>query len=212
MRTALQGHLDFPAKLWEPFAQHRAPVRCAPGHLIYLQDTTATCFYYLKSGTVKSYAQSEDGSERLLRLYPAGSLLGAAAFFDEMPRVSSAVAISPCEVIPIDRTLLQQEFSKDPALAMAMVQYLARAVRLLSDQVDDMAFHPAPKRLARCLLLQANTDGVVSSTQEELATAISASRVTVNRILSDFTTRGWLTTSYGEIKIMKHSALEGYLQ
>lgn len=211
MKLAQDGHLDFPAALWHSFAQGRAAVRCAPGHLIYLQGTTATCFYYLKSGSVKSYTQSEEGGERLLRIYPAGSLIGAAAFFDELPRISSAVALSVCEVIPIDRGLVSREFSRDPALAMSMVQYLARAVRLLSDQVDDMAFHPAPQRLARTLLLQMGRAGQVATTQEELATAISASRVTVNRILADFTQRGWVETGYGGISVKNTEALQQFL-
>lgn len=212
MNSNPQNHLEFPAQLWQSFAESRSPVRCAPGHMIYLQGTTATCFYYLKSGTVKSFANSEDGAERILRLYPAGSLVGAAAFFDEMPRVSSAIAMTSCEVVPIDRVLVQREFARDPALAMSMIQYLARGVRLLSDQLDDMAFHPAPKRLARCLLLQMDEKHYISTTQEEIATAISSSRITVNRILSDFAKAGWISRSYGKIQITDSPALENFLE
>lgn len=211
MSAIENGQLDFPADLWRTFAESRGAVGCAPGHLIYLQGSTATCFYYLKTGTVKSYTQSEDGAERILRLYSAGSLIGAAAFFDELPRVSSAVAVDRCEVVPIDRGVVEREFAKDPALAMSMIRYLARAVRLLSDQVDDMAFHPAPQRLARTLLLQMDGKGLVSTTQDGLAAAISSSRVTVNRILSDFTKRDWVTTSYGGIQILDVAGLEGFL-
>ena len=62
----MNHELDFPAGIWEAFAKSRPPVRCSPGYLIYLQDTEATCFYFLKSGRVKSFIQSEDGGERLL--------------------------------------------------------------------------------------------------------------------------------------------------
>ena len=58
--------LDFPSQLWAPFALSRPPIRCSAGYLIYLQNTEATCFYYLKSGRVKSYIQSADGAERVL--------------------------------------------------------------------------------------------------------------------------------------------------
>ena len=127
----MNHELDFPAGIWEAFARSRPPVRCSPGYLIYLQDTEATCFYFLRSGKVKSFIQSEDGAERVLNLYAAGSLFGEASFFDELPRVSSAVAVVPCEIVPIDRELVSQEFAKNPELALAMVKYLARTVRLL---------------------------------------------------------------------------------
>ena len=138
--------LDFPSQLWAPFALSRPPIRCSAGYLIYLQNTEATCFYYLKSGRVKSYIQSADGAERVLNIYPAGSLFGEASFFDKLPRVSSAVALSPCELVPIDRELAAQAVSGDPELALSMMKYLARTVRLLSEQLDAMAFRPAEWR------------------------------------------------------------------
>lgn len=211
MYTVDHRELDFPAQLWRPFAQQRAVVRCFPGHIIYLQESQATCFYFLKQGRVKSFIQSDDGTERVLRVYQEGSIFGEASFFDELPRVSSAVAVTSCEIVPIDRELVTQEFSRDPNLAMGMIQYLARAVRLLSQQMDDMAFRPADQRLARQLLATAEKDGQVHSTQEELAAAISVNRVSVSRILTEFSRRGWVRTGYGTIQILNHFELENLI-
>lgn len=193
--------LDFPRELWLPFVSNRAVVRCGVGHLIYLQESKATCFFYLKSGKVKSYIQSEEGTERVLHIYHQGSLFGEAAFFDELPRVSSAMALEPCEVVSIDKDLVEQEFAKDPKLALAMLKYLARTVRLLSNQVDDMAFRPAPQRVARYLLAHTHENGRVSATQDEIAASISTSRVTVSRVLKKFMEDNWVETCYGEIKV-----------
>ena len=74
--------LNLPPDIWRPFAQQRWAIRCPAGYLIYLQNTAATCFYYLKSGQVKSFIQSPDGGERVLNLYQEGSLFGEASFFD----------------------------------------------------------------------------------------------------------------------------------
>ena len=203
----MNHELDFPAGIWEAFAKGRPPVRCSPGYLIYLQDTEATCFYFLKSGKVKSFIQSEDGMERVLNLYHAGSLFGEASFFDELPRVSSAVAVVPCEIVPIDRELVAQEFAKNPELALSMVKYLARTVRLLSGQVDQMAFRPARWRVANYLLTLAGRDGVVSCTQEDVAAAVSVSRVTVSRVLGEFARQGWVELGYRTIRLKNPKAL-----
>ena len=204
----MNHELDFPAGIWEPFAKSRPPVRCSPGYLIYLQNTQATCFYYLKSGKVKSFIQSEDGGERVLNLYTAGSLFGEASFFDELPRVSSAVALVPCEIVPIDRELVTQEFARNPELALAMMQYLARTVRLLSGQVDQMAFRPARWRVANYLLTLAGRDGMVSCTQEDIAAAVSASRVTVSRVLNEFAQKGWVELGYRSVRVLQPQELE----
>ena len=200
--------LSLPLERWRAFAEGRPAVRCSPGHLIYLQDTEATCFYYLKKGRVKSFIQSADGAERVLNLYRAGSLFGEASFFDELPRVSSAIALTPCELVPIDRELVTQAVATDPELAMSMLKYLARTVRLLSGQLDDMAFRPVPWRLARFLLSYADQLSLVRCTQEEIASSISASRVTVSRALNQFARKGLLTLGYGEIRIRNPDGLK----
>ncbi len=202
--------LDFPQALWLPFVSNRAVVRCGIGHLIYQQESLASCFYYLKSGKVKSFIQSEEGQERVLHVYHAGSLFGEAAFFDEMPRVSSAMAMEICEVVPIDQDLVEQEFAKDPKLALAMLKYLSRMVRLLSNQVDDMAFRPAPQRVARFLVAHGGEKGVITVTQEEIASSISTSRVTVSRVLKDFMAQGWVETTYGGIIIKNPEKIEAF--
>ena len=208
MERFVPHELDFPADPWQRFAAGRPVVRCPAGYLIYLQDTQATCFYYLRSGRVKSYIQSEDGAQRVLRIYEQGSLFGEASFFDELPRVSSAVALTTCQIVPIDRELVRAEFARDPALAMVMLNYLARTVRVLSEQVDDMAFRPARQRIARHLLtLSPSADGTLSCTQEEIAASVSASRVTVARILSEFARNGWLKTLYGGVRLLDEGAL-----
>lgn len=203
---------DFPAELWAPFANSRPPILCSPGYLIYLQGTEATCFYYLKQGRVRSFIQSEDGGERVLSLYGPGSLFGEAAFFDGLPRVSSAVALTPCQLVPIDRELVTREIARDPELAMAMLSYLARTVRMLSDQVDQMAFRPAQWRVAQFLLSLAPEGGAVQCSQEDVAAAVSASRVTVSRILNGFARRGWVELGYRTLTLRSPSALEKLCQ
>lgn len=198
----------FPADAWKAFADNRPFVRCSAGYLIYLQDTQATCFYYLKSGRVKCYIQSEDGNQHVLQIFERGTLFGEASFLDELPRVSSAVALTDCEIVPIDRELVAEQISRDPNLAMVMLKYLARKVRALSGQVDDMAFRPADQRIARYLLSLSPADSdCLQCTQDEIAASVSASRVTVSRTLNDFARRGWIRTGYRSLEILDRAAL-----
>ena len=204
-------HLDnteFPLEIWLPFLQRRPVVRCSPGYMIYLQGTDPTCFYFLKEGRVKSFIQSEDGAERVLTVYESGSLLGEAAFFDGLPRMSSATALSPCLLVPIDRELVSQQFAANPALAMSMIEYLARKVRMLSDHLDHMAFRPAKWRLAEHILSLSPADDFVRCNQEEIAAAVSASRVTVSRILNELVRDGLVQLGYRKLKIVDRAELK----
>ena len=201
--------LDLPKDIWNPFAQRYASVRYAPNQMIYFQDSVADCFYYLKSGQVRTFISSEDGTEKVLTIYRQGNLFGEAAFFDEMPRVSSAVAATECEIVRIDRQMATREISQNPELALALLKYLARTVRLLSEHVDDMAFLRTDQRIARFLLsVPRDPAGKVSCTQDDIAAAVSANRVTVCRILNRFAKSGWVNTGYGTIQITRPEVLE----
>jgi len=197
---------------WAPLAQGQVSKLYTPGQFIYLQDTQPTEFYYLEKGTARSFISSSEGAERLLTLHHTGDLMGEASFFDQYPRVSSAVAVTDCKVISIDNPRLEQALQEHPELALPLLRYLARTVRLLSGHVDDITFRPADRRLAGALLRQAGDRSVLKTTHEELGSAIGASRVTVSRVLARFGTLGWLETGYGEVKLLDRTALERFAQ
>ena len=201
-------HTQSPYEVWLPVVENRPVVRCSPGFRIYMQGAEPTCFYFLKEGRVKSYIQSEDGAEQVLTVLESGSLFGEASFFDGLPRLSSAVALTACQLVPIDRELVSEQFSKNPALAMSMVEYLARKVRMLSDHLDHMAFRPAKWRVAEHILSLSPADGFVCCNQEEIAAAVGTSRVTVSRILNEMARAGFVELRYRKLKILNRAEIK----
>ncbi len=195
--------------IWHPLAEGQTVKVYEPGRLIYLQDTLAEQFYYILSGTVKCFISSGDGDERILAFHQAGSLIGEAAFFDKQPRISSAVAVTKCELISVDRLRLSAVFAQRPDLAVSMLEYLAHTVRLLSTHVDG-AFLPADRRIARHLLSLPAWDGTCTCTHEEIGFSVGVSRVTVSRVLGDFERRGWLKTGYRSLQLIDRSALKDF--
>ena len=105
---------------WALLAQDQSPRTYAPGQLIYLQGTEADTFFYLLSGSARSYISSETGDERVLTTHRSGDLMGEAAFFDGCPRVSSAVAVTECRAVSIDRERLDRVLRAHPELALPM--------------------------------------------------------------------------------------------
>ena len=206
------GELGLPSQVWSPFAEGQTPQVYPAGALLYGQGTEASQFYYLIKGRVKTYLSSEEGGERILTVYRAGDIMGEASFFDEQPRVSSAVTLSRCELVPIGRRRVEEVFARHPDLAIAMLKNLSRTVRLLSGHVDDISFSSADHRLARLLLsLFQESHGPIHCTHEELGASIGASRVTVSRVLNRFARLGWLTTGYRTVILQDRDAVEQFL-
>lgn len=199
-----------PPGTWSPLAEGRRLQTYEPGQFIYQQGETPSCFYYLVSGSARSILTSESGGERILTNHHPGGLMGEASFFDECPRVTSSLAVTRCQVVSIDRERLDQIFRTHPELALPMLQYLSRTVRMLSRHVDGMSFLRADQRVARQLLTLAESSPI-TCTHEELGFSVGVSRVTVSRTLRDFALRGWVDTGYRMITLTDREALNDLL-
>ena len=122
------------------------------------------------------------------------------------------MAVTRCELVAVDRRRLEQVFAARPGLAIAMLEDLARRVRLLSEHVDS-EFLQADKRIARHLLAMVpEADGRLRCTHEEIGASVGVSRVTVSRVLGEFDRRGWVQTGYKLLRLLDRRALEGFLQ
>lgn len=193
---------------WDVLEKSHTPRSYPKNTMIYWQDTRAEEFYCLKSGKVKIFISSENGAEKTLTVLESGSLFGEASFFDGLPRVSSSKTLVPSQIITVTRGSLMDCIRRDPQLAIDLLAYLSQTIRMLSAQVDTLAFQQADQRLARLLLKLEAPAGIVRATHEDLAALAGVSRVTVSRILSSFFNNGWIDTRYREIRIVKREALE----
>ena len=173
------------------------------GAVIYSQDDDPDCFYYLKSGRVRIYMSDKNGSEKTVSVAEAGAVLGEASFFDGLPRMSCASALTRCETVSVNKNVLTDIIRRSPAAAFEIFRLQAQTIRLLSAQVDSASFGSAKKRLA-CLLLDCcRRDGTatVKMTHEEIASFIGVSRITVSRLIGELAAEGTVSCGYREIRV-----------
>ena len=199
--------------LWRLFAKNLPTRTYEKDQMIYWQEEQADCFYCIKKGRVKVFLSSENGMEKTITIVEQG-ILGEAAFFDHMPRVSSAKALVKTELIAINRNGLIKSFSQDPDLAVHLLELMAHRVRLLSEQVDNMTFLQADQRIAQALLRHAvpGEDGIlqVNLTHEEIANLAGTTRVTVSKLLTRFAKNGWIGTRYRAVALKNPAALRSF--
>ena len=193
---------------WDLLTDGRSPRNYRAGQMVYLQGTRPECFYYLVSGSVRSFISSGSGEERVLAVHRSGDLMGEASFFDGCPRVTSAMALEDCRILTINQAQLEAAFQRHPELALPMLQYLARTVRMLSDHVESSSL-PARQRVARWLLGQPRQNGgAIPATHEDIGQAVGLSRVTVSRVLGELAARGLVELGYRSIAILDWDVLE----
>ncbi|NTW72353.1 MAG: Crp/Fnr family transcriptional regulator [Eubacteriaceae bacterium] len=208
----LDQPVDIPAGLYETFKTK--PVKKVKNNqIIYRQGEIAKYFYYLKEGKVQIFVTSLEGLEKNLTIYGKGEIFGEASFFDGFPRISSAKTIADSEIITIDKADILQYFQKDPFLALNFIELLSKKVRMLSNEIDNISFLSAEKRIAQYLLnLNREANGSIDSTQEDIGKAVGVSRVTVSRTLNKFSQNKWTEPKYKKILVLNPAALLDFLE
>ena len=175
--------------------------------LIYIQGERPECFYYLKHGRVRIYISSKDGEEKTISIVTNGAVLGQAAFFDGQARMSCAAAVEKSELVTVNRGLLTDIIRKSPECALELLRLQADTIRVLSQELDSMAFGSADSRLASILYEMSRQNREIRLTHEELASLAGVSRVTVSRIISRLNAEGIIKSGYRKIKISDTEAL-----
>ena len=199
--------------IWDLLAEGRSPRKYRAGRLVYLQGAPPDHFYYLISGSARSFISTGAGEERVLAVHRAGDLMGEASFFDGCPRVTSAMTLEDCLILPISQGQLDAALQRHPELALPMLRYLARTVRLLSGHVESSSL-PAPQRVARWLLGQpcggnaAGESAAIRATHEGIGQAVGLSRVTVSRVLGELAAQGLVELGYRSVTLLERTRLE----
>lgn len=160
----------------------------APGETIFAQGDAASNLLVVMSGLVTLTAVTSNGRERIV-----GTIGPGEAFGEPLPdgRHSAAARAS-------EKTTVVEFRSSDP-MAKALIRRLSRA----TDDIRDLMLLDTRARIAKKLVAQSR----LTSSQEELAMIVGCSRETVNRTLSDFSSRGWLRMHAGRPEILDPHAL-----
>lgn len=208
----LDQKIDMPVELYNTF-KTKPIKKYKNNQIIYRQGEIANSFYYLKEGKVQIFVNSPEGLEKNITICKKSEVFGEASFFDGFPRISSAKTIINSEIITIDRADILQYFHNKPFLALKFIELLSKKVRMLSNEIDNISFLSAEKRITQYLLnMNLDADGSIDCTQEDIGKAVGVSRVTVSRTLSRLSKLKWIETKYKKIFIINPNALSEFFK
>lgn len=187
--------------------------RFADGQAVMREGDTADGFGVVTEGQVMVGRHAANGALTVLAIIGPGDCFGEQAFLTETPRLVDAIADGPAAVSWIDGAGFRKAVEGDPQLAMLMLRSLAWQLRASLDRVDAARRMTLDQRVATALLQMCNvTDGVIETTQQELADLVGVSRVAVGTALRHFERSGAIALSYGKITIHQPVALEAQIQ
>ncbi|MCY3021053.1 MAG: cyclic nucleotide-binding domain-containing protein [Planctomycetota bacterium] len=94
------------------------------GDAVFRAGEPGTRMYIVKAGTVDLRLQ-----DRTLETLAAGDVLGEMALLDNEPRSATAVAITDCQLVPINAERFQYLVRQTPYFAIEVLQIMARRLR-----------------------------------------------------------------------------------
>ena len=150
-------------------------------------------------GAVEMRQVSPRGREQVLHAEGAGATLGEAPLFDGQGYIASAVAVEPTRLVLVPRGAVLDLCRRHPAVALSMLEAMARRVRRFAGLVEDLAFRQVTERLARHIEAAAAASGSpltpgavvdLGLTQEQLAARLGTVRELVSRALAQLERAG----------------------
>jgi CRP/FNR family transcriptional regulator len=183
------------------------------GETIFLEGDPGEGFYVVIRGRVKIYKASPEGKEAILHICCPGDHFGQVAVYAARTFPAGAEALETSKLLFLPRDAFVELMGKEPSLALNMLSVLSMRLRELTAQVESLALKEVPGRLASYLLyLSEKQEGgkrvVLDSSKSNLASMLGTTPETLSRIFSDFSSRGYIRVSQGEITLVNESDLK----
>jgi CRP/FNR family transcriptional regulator, cyclic AMP receptor protein len=199
---------DLPPGVIEHLGSYMKTRKVPRGAAIFAKGDPGTGLMGVLAGSVKISVASAEGKDIVLNIFREGEIFGEIALLDGRPRTADATAMSPCELVVIERRDFVPFLSGHPDVMLKFIEILCSRLRHTSEQVQDVTFLNLPTRLAKTLLeLTSVQEGSaprrkVAITQREISQIIGKSRESTNKQLRAWAKRGWIRLERGGVNIV----------
>jgi CRP/FNR family cyclic AMP-dependent transcriptional regulator len=181
--------------------------------VVFAQGEPCDSVFYIREGWAKLTVLSKGGKEATIAVLGAEDFIGESCITSDRPlRMASAIAITDCWILRIEKETLLNVLHRERAFANFFVSYLVSRNNQIQEALVDQLSNFAEKRLARILLLLAyigkegRSENVIPKiSQETLAEMVGTTRARVNFFMNRFRQLGLIDYNGGALEV--HSSL-----
>jgi CRP/FNR family transcriptional regulator len=179
--------------------------------MIFLEGDPAEGLWIVEKGRVKVFKLSPDGSEHILHLRGPGKTFDDIAALDGGDNPANAAALSAeVEVWIVPSDVITQVLMQNPQLALNVIRLMAKRVRALVGQIEDLALYSVIVRLARFLLKQVEDPSLSGPgvTRTAIAAHLNTTPQTISVALRELESAGAIQFDRHHIRIVDDDRLQ----
>ncbi len=209
-RSPVFGVLDKPARA--ELVRQAIHKRFEKGEWIAPYGETWDYLFLVGSGAIHALKKSPEGRSLIvLQMKPGDLYWGAGFFVESAPMPMLLEAQRPTDVYLWPRDYLQPLLQEDGRAMWELSTMMARRILQAGDFLEELAFQPVKRRLARMLLdLYGDTAGEYVSrgrTLDEMAALIGTKREIVCRLLYELADEGLIDITRTKLRIADRERL-----
>ena len=190
-----------------------APVSFPAGTVLSRIGEVPERFFYLLEGIVKVSTVNSQGYVRLLGYHREDTVFVLDGLRGGEPCVVTIEAVTPLRAVPLTLGELRRLGELSPQFSLDLALFVGDTLRLMCFDAENQSIWDVATRLANflCLYMKSRdyrTNGLVAMSQENLASAVNASRVQVARVCARFRKAGIISTGRRSLRILDRKALQ----
>jgi CRP/FNR family transcriptional regulator len=180
------------------------------GDHLFREGDKFSSIYVVKTGSVKTYAPSEDGGEQVLGFHLPGELIGLDAIQDEMHHCSAKI-LETSAICEIPFSHLEELSREMPSLQHQMYRLLSREIGHDENMLTLLGKRNAEERLAAFLISLSDrfkgrgfsaTDFYLSMSRHEIGSYLGLAVETISRLFTRFQDEGLLNVERKHIQLL----------
>lgn len=187
--------------------------------IIYMQQDVANTFFLIKKGRVRVYAITSHGTEITYEVLDKGRIFGESSFIQNSTRPTTVSAVTDVELICVQLQNLFPYILESQELTLALLNSISQENNYIIHKLRKAYSYNRFEKVASFLLEQASNDqptkGIIDHTlpysHDEIAESVGLSRVTVTKVLNEFSKKGYIQNKYRKIKISDIEGLQSIL-
>ena len=186
--------------------------RLRGGDIAYRQGQSCQNYVMCIEGQTRVFKTSESGREILLYQVGPGEtcVLTTSCLIAGNPFPAESTAETNVLLAALPASVFHRLMTTSPRFRHYVLSNYGDLLSSLITLVDEVAFASLDLRLARRLLAEADAQGVVAKTHQQLALDLGSVREVISRYLAEWERMGWVHASRGSIEVRNRSALASY--